>query len=106
MEDNVKNIIKDVKEQKKYNKEFYASPLFFLIEESFQELRGSRIIEDKDEIQWINSLLEMNRDKIFYKSFYKYGLALGPLIIEKYYLDRVIYLVHNKDDYIKKIAQN
>ena len=104
MEDNVKNIVKSITKQKKYNKKFYKSPLFYLVEDSFRDMRGSRLIEDEDEIQWINSLLEMNRNKLFYKSFYRYSLVYNNLIIEKYYDNEIFYVVHNKSDYLRKFS--
>lgn len=102
MKKEIENLALNLKAKKAENKSFYNSFLFWEIEKEIS-IHSSQIIVDPKVIQWIDSIFEMNRDIIYFKPYQQYSLVYNDYIIEKYYNNKIIYIIHNKKQYLNKL---
>ena len=105
MKESIENFVKTFKENKKRNKKFYNTKDFWDIFYTFNNFKGSEMIEDKLLIMFIESIFENNREIIFYEKWYRYSIAFNHLIIEKYYGETKSYIIHNKNDYLQRLKR-
>ena len=95
----INNMLKEIIKEKKNRAKFYES-LDFMVK--FDDLKNSvdsiSIIDNAEFCQVIDSIFEIHRKQIFYKSYKVYGLLYEGLYLYKFYhADDILYLVKTSD---------
>lgn len=91
---------------KKERKKYFESLKFNEIWGSIAPFENSLLIEDKNIIKCLDSILESLRDKIFYIQSYKYSVIYDLFVIEKYFLEDTIYVLTPLKIYKKQLINS
>ena len=83
------DMIKEFLNEKKERRFFYKTEKFNLIyDELYDNIKDNPVfIENLNYIKLIDSIFEMNKDKVFFQSYSYYGVVYNELIFYKFYVD-------------------
>lgn len=94
------NTILEFKKKKQIRKDFFENLDFFEIYNSIRNITKPYIVKDPKQMLWIDSILENKRDSIFFEPNHRYSVDYKELIVEKFYKETTIYVIHPKLNYL------